>query len=223
MRLSESETSRNTGRHETTSLVKWVSAAKLAENLFGCEQTGRRPAKRRRRGAGRLTSRQPEEEIAMTQIRTLLIGTAMTAFAATAAVAQTSQPVQPIQPAAGVNTQAQLQAQTPGADVAPAAPAAQGVQPVTPPPTRLTAPGSADPLVQKREANAKASAEYRASKKASKAELKQQQKAAKSEYTEQVRDAKINMKADKQAASNEMKMNMQGQAGAQTDGGEVKH
>jgi hypothetical protein len=47
MRLSESETSRNTGRHETTSLVKWFSAAKLAENVFGCEQTGRRSAKRR--------------------------------------------------------------------------------------------------------------------------------------------------------------------------------
>jgi hypothetical protein len=97
------------------------------------------------------------------------------------------------------------------------------VQPVTPAPTRLTASGSPDPLVQKREANAKANAEYRASKKASKAELKEQQKAAKSEYKEQVRDAKINKKADKQAADNEMKMNLQSQAGAQTDGGEVKH
>ncbi|AFT86724.1 signal peptide protein [Paraburkholderia phenoliruptrix BR3459a] len=145
-------------------------------------------------------------------------------------MAQTTQPVQPVQAAAGVNTQAQVQAQvpaqaptqtqTPGAELAPAA---QGVQPVTPAPTRLTASGSTDPLVQKREANAKANAEYRASKKASKAELKQHEKAAKSEYKEQVRDAKINMKADKQAANNEMKMNMQGQAGDQAEGGEVKH
>ncbi|WNC90726.1 hypothetical protein RI103_05020 [Paraburkholderia sp. FT54] len=148
----------------------------------------------------------------MTQIRTLLIGTALTAFASTAALAQTAQP------AAGTDGQPQVQMQ--GADVAPAA---QGAQPVTPAPTRLTASGSTDPLVQKRDANAKANAEYRASKKASKAELKDQQKAAKSQYKEQVRDAKINQKADKQAANNEMKMNMQGQAGDQSDGADVKH
>jgi hypothetical protein len=151
----------------------------------------------------------------MTQIRTLLIGTALTSFAATAAFAQT------VQPAAGMNGQVQVQAQ--GADVAPAAPAAQGVQPVTPAPTRLTASGSTDPLVQKRDANAQANAEYKASKKASKAELAQQQKAAKSQYKEQVRDAKINQKADKQAANNEMKMNMQGQASDQDNGADVKH
>ncbi|WCM18879.1 hypothetical protein NDK50_15780 [Paraburkholderia bryophila] len=144
----------------------------------------------------------------MTQIRTLLIGTALTAFAATAAVAQTAQP------AAGVDGQAQMQMQ---------APAAAGVQPVTPAPTRLTAPGSTDPLVQKRDADAKANADYRASKKASKAELKDQQKAAKAQYKDQVRDAKINQKADKQTANNEMKMNMQGQTGDQSDGSDVKH
>jgi hypothetical protein len=112
-------------------------------------------------------SQQPIEDFVMTQIRTLLIGTAMTAFAASAAVAQTTQPIQPIQPSAGLNTQAQVQGQiqAPGAGVSAAAPAAQGVQPVTPAPTRLTASGSADPLVQKRDANAKANAEYRASKK----------------------------------------------------------
>ena len=38
-----------------------------------------------------------------------------------------------------------------------------------------------------------------------------------------MRDAKINQKADKQAANNEMKMNMQGQAGDQADGADVKH
>jgi hypothetical protein len=148
----------------------------------------------------------------MTQIRSLLIGTALTAFAATAAMAQTAQP------AAGVGGQAQIQTQ--GADLAPAA---QGVQPVTPAPTRMTASGSTDPLVQKRDANAKANAEYRASKKASKAGMKEQQNAAKAQYKEQVRDAKINQKADKQAASNEMKMNMEGQAATESDGADVKH
>lgn len=148
----------------------------------------------------------------MTQIRTLLIGTAFTALASTAAFAQTTQP------AAGAEGQPQVQMQGNNA-----APAAQGVQPVTPAPTRLTASGSTDPLVQKRDANAKANAEYRASKKASKAELKDQQKAAKLQYKEQVRDAKINQKADKQTANNEMKMNMQGQTGDQSDGTDVKH
>lgn len=148
----------------------------------------------------------------MTQIRTLLIGTALTAFAATAAFAQTAQP------AAGISGQAQVQTQ--GAEVAPAA---QGVQPPTPAPTHLTASGSTDPLVQKRDANAQANAEYKASKKASKAELKEQQKAAKSQYKEQVHNAKINQKADKQAANNEMKMDMQGQAADQDSGADVKH
>jgi hypothetical protein len=150
----------------------------------------------------------------MTQIRSLLIGTALTAFAATAVMAQTPPP------APGMDAQA------PAADLAPPpppAPGAPGAQPVTPPPMHLTAPGSTDPLVQKREANAKANAEYSASKKASKADLKEQQKAAKAQYKEQVRDAKINQKADKQAANNEMKMNMEGQAANQTDGADVKH
>ena len=78
---------------------------------------------------------------------------------------------------------------------------------MTPAPRRSTASGSTDPLVQKRNANAKANAEYRASKKASKAELKDQQKDAKAQYKEQVRNAKINQKADKQTANNEMKLN----------------
>lgn len=150
----------------------------------------------------------------MTQIRSLLIGTALTAFAATGAFAQTN-----AQPATGAMSQQQM---APRADNA--APAAQGVQPVTPAPQRLTAAGSTDPLVQKRNADAKANAEYSAQKKASKEQLKAQQKAAKSQYKEQVRDAKINKKADKQTANNEMKMNMQGQpAAAQDDSSDVKH
>jgi hypothetical protein len=149
----------------------------------------------------------------MTQIRSLLIGTALTAFAATGAFAQTN-----AQPDAGAAGQ---QMMAPGADTA--APAAQGVQPVTPPQQRLTASGSTDPLVQKRDANAKANAEYSASKKASKAELKEQQAAAKQKYKEQVRDAKLNKKADKQTANNEMKMDMQGQTPNQDDSSDVKH
>ncbi len=141
----------------------------------------------------------------MTQIRSLLIGTALTAFAATGAFAQTTRNRMPAHGQASRCT-------APGADTA--APAAQGVQPVTPAPQRLTASGSTDPLVQKRDADAKANAEYSASKKASKAQLKEQQKAAKPQYKEQVRDAKINKKADKQTANNEMKMDMQGQAAA---------
>ena len=43
----------------------------------------------------------------MTQIRTLLIGTALTAFASTAAVAQTAQP------AAGTDGQAQVRCKAP--------------------------------------------------------------------------------------------------------------
>ncbi|MBC8747683.1 hypothetical protein OKW43_005478 [Paraburkholderia sp. WC7.3g] len=171
----------------------------------------------------------------MTQIRSLLIGTALTAFAATAAVAQTA-------PAAGIGGHAQIQTQgaadmvppsaagaqglqappsAQGMQQVPGAPAAQGVE--APPPARLTASGSTDPLVQKRDADAKANAEYRAAKKSSKAELKAQQKAAKDQYKDQVRGAKLNQKADRQTADNEMKMNMEGQAAAQADGADVKH
>ncbi|MBC8723632.1 hypothetical protein F6X37_19225 [Paraburkholderia sp. 31.1] len=139
----------------------------------------------------------------MTQIRSLLIGTALTAFAATAAVAQTAQP------AAGIGAQPQIQS--------------QGAADMAPPPARLTASGSTDPLVQKRDADAKANAEYRAARKSSKAELKAEQKAAKDQYKEQVRGAKLNQKADKQTANNEMKMNMEGQAATQGDGADVKH
>lgn len=150
----------------------------------------------------------------MTQIRSLLIGTALTAFAASSAFAQNN-----AQPDAAAMSQQQM---APRADNA--APAAEGVQPVTPAPQRLTASGSTDPLVQKRTADAKANAEYSASKKASKEQLKEQQQAAKAQYKEQVRDAKLNKKADKQTANNEMKMNMQGQpAAAQDDPSVEKH
>ena len=75
---------------------------------------------------------------------------------------------------------------------------------VTPPPQNLVAPGSTDPLVQKRNANAQANAEYRASKKASKEQLKATNKEANAQYKEEVRNAKINKKADKQTAKDEL-------------------
>jgi len=63
---------------------------------------------------------------------------------------------------------------------------------------------ASDPLVQKRNADAQANAEYRASKKASKAELKAADKEAKAQYKQEVRNAKINKKADKQAAKDDL-------------------
>lgn len=66
-----------------------------------------------------------------------------------------------------------------------------------PAPQPLTAPGSNDPLVQKRNANAQANAEYRQAK-----------KTAKSQYKAKVQDAQINRKADRQANDYEMKEQM---------------
>jgi hypothetical protein len=140
----------------------------------------------------------------MTQNRSLLIGTALTALASSAAFAQTT-----AQPAADLSGQTQMQMPAQSAEMAPASPAAQGVQPVTPEPQRLVAPGSTDPLVQKRNADAQANAQYHATKKASKAQLKQEEKEAKAQYKQDVTNAKINKKADKQAASNELNAQMQ--------------
>jgi hypothetical protein len=143
----------------------------------------------------------------MTQLRSLLIGTALSALATSGVFAQTS-----AQPAAGM----QDQAPAPVTQMAPAmpaaqagrqpAPAAQGVQMPTPAPQTLTAPGSTDPLVQKRNADAQANAEYRASK-----------KTAKTQYKEQVQNAKINKKADKQTANNQMNAELESGQGQPTD------
>jgi outer membrane biosynthesis protein TonB len=124
--------------------------------------------------------RQHREDSLMTRARNLLIATAVATLTATGAYAQTAQPMQPAQPQA-------MQA-----------------APVTPQPQNLTAPAPTDPLVQKRNADAQANAEYRASKKASKAELKAENKQAKAQYKEQVRNAKVNRKADKDAAKAEL-------------------
>jgi hypothetical protein len=119
----------------------------------------------------------------MSQIRNLLLGAAVIAVT-TNAFAQNAQPSAP-----GVDASGQMSAQA---------------APVTPAPQNMVAPGSTDPLVQKRVANAQANAEYRASKKASKEDLKASNKQAKEQYKEQVRNAKINQKADKQAAKDEL-------------------
>jgi hypothetical protein len=134
------------------------------------------------------------EEQLMTHVRNLLLGTAFAAITTTA-FAQT-QPAQPTAPGADVSAQMSTQMQ--------AAPGVPGVQPERPAPQELVAPASNDPLVQKRNANAQANAEYRASKKASKEELSAANKDAKAQYKEQVRNAKINRKADKAAATAEL-------------------
>jgi hypothetical protein len=151
----------------------------------------------------------------MNQLRTLLIGTALTtAMASTAAFAQTT-----TQPSADMSAQAPAVGQM--TQALAAAPAAQGVQMPAPAPQNLTAPGSTDPLVQKRNADAQANAEYRAQKKLSKEQMKAQQKAAKDSYKDQVRNAKTNQKADKAAASNELKAEMQGQPTGAAASGEA--
>jgi hypothetical protein len=118
----------------------------------------------------------------MSQVRKMLLGTTFAAFAAVAgsAFAQTPQP-------SAADTTGQIPAQ--------AAPA----------PQNLVAPAPTDPFVQKRNANAQASAEYKASKKASKQEMQATSKEAKAQYKEQVRNAKINKKADKQTANDDLK------------------
>ncbi|MDR5737830.1 MULTISPECIES: hypothetical protein [unclassified Caballeronia] len=121
----------------------------------------------------------------MTKARILMIGTAFAALAATGAQAQTAQPMQA---APGADAQISTQAQ----------------QPMTPPQQNIVAPAPTDPLVQKRNADAQANAEYKASKKASKAEMKAAKKEANAQYKEEVRNAKINKKADKAAAKDEL-------------------
>jgi hypothetical protein len=140
----------------------------------------------------------------MTQIRKLLTGTALATAAlfAQGAFAQTEAPS--AAPSAAPTLSAPSQA-----------PAAAGVAQPAPAPQNLTAPTSTDPLVQKREANAQASAEYRSARKSANAEYKDAKKQAKSQYKSQVKDAKINRKADREANNSEMKDQMNGQSAQQ--------
>ncbi|SAL74348.1 hypothetical protein AWB74_04642 [Caballeronia arvi] len=128
----------------------------------------------------------------MTRARILLIGSAIATLAASGAYAQTTTQPAPVQP----QTMQPAPAQMPGQMA--------GQAPVTPPPHNVVAPAPTDPLVQRRNANAEANAEYRASKKASKAELKAQNQQAKAQYKEELQNAKINRKADKDAAKAEL-------------------
>jgi hypothetical protein len=120
----------------------------------------------------------------MTPIRKLLIGTALTTLSV-AAFAQTPAPA-----AAGVDTPRQ----TPDIAGLRDEPAA------TREPQRLTAPGPTDPLVQKRDANARANATYR-----------QDKKSARSDYKSQVKSARAQRKSERNAANDQMKDEMQGQ------------
>ncbi|QIN62499.1 hypothetical protein SBC1_25140 [Caballeronia sp. SBC1] len=116
----------------------------------------------------------------MSQVKKMLLGTAFVAMGLSAsAFAQTAQPA--------------------------AADAGQMAAQTAPPPQNIVAPAPTDPLVVKRNANAQASAEYKASKKASKQDLKATNKEAKAQYKEQVRNAKINKKADRQTANDQLK------------------
>jgi hypothetical protein len=81
------------------------------------------------------------------------------------------------------------------------APAARDPMPVQSP--VMQAP--TDPFVQKRNANAQATAEYRALKNVSKQQMQVTEDEAKARYKEEVANAKINRKADKDAAMNELK------------------
>jgi len=128
----------------------------------------------------------------MTQIRQLLIGTALTTLTA-AAFAQT--------PAPAAN----------GVDSPRETPDVSGLRTTVPQdPRALTAPGLTDPLAQKREEDARANAEFR-----------QQKKAAKSAYKGHVKDAKTLRKADRQAANDQMKEELHG-APAQSQSGDQR-
>jgi hypothetical protein len=167
----------------------------------------------------------------MTQIRKLLTVSAAFATVTTAAVfAQGAFAQTATQGAAQSGGEAPVMAPSgaPGAapgqmpgQVAGQAPAAAGISQPAPAPQNLTAPQSPDPLVQKRNANAAANAEYRSAKKSANAEYSDAKKQAKSQYKAQVKDAKINHKADRQANDSEMKDQMNGMS-AQQQGGQVQ-
>jgi hypothetical protein len=164
----------------------------------------------------------------MTQIRKLLTVSAAFATVTTAAVfaqgafaqtatqgaAQSGGEAPAMAPSAAPGAaQGQMAGQMPSQ-----APAAAGISQPAPAPQNLTAAQSPDPLVQKRNANAAANAEYRSAKKSASAEYSDAKKQAKSQYKAQVKDAKINHKADRQANDSEMKDQMNGMSAQQQEG-----
>jgi len=141
----------------------------------------------------------------MTHIRKLLIGAALTTFTA-AAFAQ-SGTLNP--PSSAGATGVEAPTQTP--DVA-------GLRGTGPAPQPLTAPGPTDPLVQKRDEDARANADYRADAKSARSAYKGQVKHAKTDYKSQVKSARAQRKADRRAANDQMREQMQG-VPAQQEGG----
>jgi hypothetical protein len=164
----------------------------------------------------------------MTQIRKLLTVSAAFATVTTAAVfAQGAFAQTATQGAAQSGGEAPAMAPGAAPGAAPGqvagqmpsqAPAAAGISQPAPAPQNLTAAQSPDPLVQKRNANAAANAEYRSAKKSASAEYSDAKKQAKSQYKAQVKDAKINHKADRQANDSEMKDQMNGMSAQQQEG-----
>jgi hypothetical protein len=224
MNSSENETLRNVARPRGDLQNKMVSlrigaAAQTAFSNGGAVEAGTpvatTPLELLQRG------------YAMTQIRKLFTATATFATVATAAVfaqgafaqtaAQAGGEAPTMAPSAApamAPGAAPAQAAMPGqmsGQMAGQAPAAAGVaQPAT--------PQSTDPLVQKRNANAAANAEYRSAKKSANAEYSDAKKQAKSQYKSQVKDAKIIHKADRQANDSEMKDQMNGMSAQQQSG-----
>lgn len=137
----------------------------------------------------------------MTHIRKLLIGTALTTLTA-AAFAQTPAPaVGSTNPQAPAAAGIAMPRQTPDiAGLRDEPPAPQN-------PQHLSAPGPTDPLVQKRNEDAQANADYRQGK-----------KSARSEYRSRMKDAKARRKAERSAAAGQMKDEMNG-VPAQSQGG----
>jgi hypothetical protein len=176
----------------------------------------------------------------MTQIRKLFTATAAFATVATAAVfAQGAMAQTAAQGAAQAGGEAPSMAPAAAAAMAPGAapgqaagqmsaqmggqmggqaPSAAGVAQPAPAAQSMTAPQAVDPLVQKRNANAAANAEYRSAKKSAGAEYSDAKKQAKSQYKSQVKDAKIIHKADRQANDSEMKDQMNGMSAQQQSG-----
>ncbi|MFM0326549.1 hypothetical protein [Caballeronia glebae] len=70
---------------------------------------------------------------------------------------------------------------------------------------RIVTPENADPFVARRNANAQANAEYRASRQSSKREQRAAVAEANARYKEEVANARINRKADRDAANNALK------------------
>ncbi|HEY1607798.1 MAG TPA: hypothetical protein VGG24_00890 [Paraburkholderia sp.] len=135
----------------------------------------------------------------MNQIHKLLIGTALSTLTV-AAFAQTPGGMQAPQSQPGVGMQSPQGAPAAaGVDTPRQTPDIAGLRGEPPAPRNLTAPGPTDPLVQKRNEDVRANAQYR-----------QDKKSAKTSYKSQVKSAKTLRKTDREAANDQMKEQMHG-------------